>query len=204
MMARYDELSALKLFIEEQQHWLDSVLETLGWNKESLEQGQPCLVQCPYNDRHFIAKSSVEKHKPKCRYGVVGVTTDNEVVSDKRTSNSTFVSIDSSIVQAVKKYAATTGENRGSESVQPTQQRRDYIDQSDVVVESHDIGVSSLESQTVTPPDLQAQGPLHTIRYIKAWPLVPADFVDISSGSLNPVEVKAWLFTNLPDKHRHR
>jgi hypothetical protein len=38
MMARYDELSALKLFIEEQQHWLDSVLETLGWNKESLEQ----------------------------------------------------------------------------------------------------------------------------------------------------------------------
>ena len=56
-------------------------------------QGQPCLVQCPYNDRHFIAKSSVEKHKPKCRYGVVGVTTDNEVVSDKRTSNSTFVSI---------------------------------------------------------------------------------------------------------------
>ena len=35
MMARYDDL---KLFIEEQQHWLDSVLETLGWNKESLEQ----------------------------------------------------------------------------------------------------------------------------------------------------------------------
>ena len=55
---------------------------------------------------------------------------------------------------------------RGSESVQPTQQRRDYIDQSDVVVESHDIGVSSLESQTVTPPDLQAQGPLHTIRLL--------------------------------------
>jgi hypothetical protein len=55
--------------------------------------------------------------------------------------------------------------------------------------------------------------PIHSIpslgvclvhRYIKAWPLVPADFVDISSGSLNPVEVKAWLFTNLPDKHRHR
>ena len=54
---------------------------------------------------------------------------------------------------------------RGSESVQPTQPRRDYIDQSDVVVESHDVGVSSLESQTVTPPDLLAQGPLHTIRF---------------------------------------
>ena len=53
---------------------------------------------------------------------------------------------------------------RVSESVQPTQPRRDYIDQSDVVVESHDVGVSSLESQTVTPPDLLAQGPLHTIR----------------------------------------
>ena len=52
--------------------------------------------------------------------------------------------------------------------VQP-QQRRDFIAQSDVVVESHDSDVtkrqfSSLESSVSTPQDLLAQGPLHIIR----------------------------------------
>ena len=59
-------------------------------------QGQPCLMQCPHNDHHFIAKSSVEKHKSKCRYGAVGVVTDEEIVSEKGTSKSTSVSISES------------------------------------------------------------------------------------------------------------
>ena len=42
--------------------------------------------------------------------------------------------------------------------------RRDYIDQSDVVVESHD-KVLSLESRAATPQDILAQGPLHILRY---------------------------------------
>lgn len=32
-----DELSALQSFIEEQQQWLHSVLDILGWSKESLD-----------------------------------------------------------------------------------------------------------------------------------------------------------------------
>lgn len=43
------------------------------------------------------------------------------------------------------------------------QQRRDVINQSDVVVESHD-QLPSLESRITTPQDLLAQGPLHIIR----------------------------------------
>ena len=35
---RQDELSALQSFIDEQQQWLDSVLDTLGWNQERLTQ----------------------------------------------------------------------------------------------------------------------------------------------------------------------
>ena len=54
---------------------------------------------------------------------------------------------------------------RGAESVQSVQQRRDFIDQSELVVESHDARISSLESQMATPPDLLAQGPLHIVRY---------------------------------------
>lgn len=52
-----------------------------------------------------------------------------------------------------------------SSSSAKVDQRRDYIDQSDVVVESHD-RVSSLESHAVTPKDILAQGPLHIIRYV--------------------------------------
>ena len=60
-------------------------------------------------------------------------------------------------------YVSSIHCNRAPESLQPVQQRRDFIDQSEVVVESHD-RVTSLESQMVTPPDLLAQGHLHIIR----------------------------------------
>ena len=45
------------------------------------------------------------------------------------------------------------------------QQGREKIDQSDVVLESHETS-SSLQSQASTPPDILAQDPLHIIRYI--------------------------------------
>ena len=38
------ELSALQSFIEEQRQWLQSVLDTLGWTKESLEQVRPLSI----------------------------------------------------------------------------------------------------------------------------------------------------------------
>ena len=49
-------------------------------------------MQCPYNQHHFVSKSSVETHKLKCRYGVVGVVSDNEEVEDGKT-DSAFVKI---------------------------------------------------------------------------------------------------------------
>ena len=52
-------------------------------------QGQPLLMQCPCNQHHFIDKNSLEKHKLKCRYGVVGVVSDDEEAE----SGSTFVRI---------------------------------------------------------------------------------------------------------------
>ena len=50
------------------------------------------------------------------------------------------------------------------------QERRDFIPQSDVVVESRDSQVtkeyfSTLESSVTTPPDVLAQDPLHVIRW---------------------------------------
>ena len=42
-------------------------------------------MQCPFNQNHFIDKKSVEKHKLKCRYGVVGVVSDNEEAEPKNT-----------------------------------------------------------------------------------------------------------------------
>ena len=39
------ELSALHSFIEEQLQWLDSVLHTLGWSRESLEQVCPLFLR---------------------------------------------------------------------------------------------------------------------------------------------------------------
>jgi U11/U12 small nuclear ribonucleoprotein SNRNP48 len=199
---RQDELSALQSFIDEQQQWLDSVLDTLGWNQERLTQigkRQPRLMQCPYNQHHFIDKASLERHKLKCRYGVTDVVSDFETVK----TSSRFVKISPSIFEAVKKFAKSTDEST-VKIANPVQQqpRRDFIDQSDVVVESHD-QFSSLESRTATPQSLLAQGPLHIIRYIKSWSMVPADFHKVSSASLNPVEVKAWLFTNLPNKHTY-
>lgn len=85
-------------------------------------QGLPLLMQCPFNQNHFIDKNSVEKHKLKCRYGVVGVVSDNEEPEPKNTfvriSESYFLSsvmhsimcyahyhVGPSIAQAVKKYA---------------------------------------------------------------------------------------------------
>ena len=88
-------------------------------------------MQCPYNHRHFIAKTSLDKHRLKCRYGVVGVVSD-ELEGDERSSalvsisecvfNActgtlhiyTYTCIDictgPSILEAVKKYAAISSE----------------------------------------------------------------------------------------------
>ena len=87
-------------------------------------------MQCPYNQHHFIAKTSVERHKLKCRYGVVGVVSDNDFEPDNKSS--TVVNISEyqqyctffqfqfdicihvytgpSIMAAVKKYAANSCE----------------------------------------------------------------------------------------------
>lgn len=103
---RRDDLSLLASFIEEQQKWLDSVLVALRWSEDRIKQvhtcvnfdllklctcamstfqGQPLLMQCPFNQNHFIDKKSVKKHKSKCCYGEVGVVSDNEEAEPKNT-----------------------------------------------------------------------------------------------------------------------
>lgn len=42
-------------------------------------QAHPTLIQCPVNEHHFIPMASLEEHKQKCRYAVLGVQSDIEV-----------------------------------------------------------------------------------------------------------------------------
>lgn len=38
------------------------------------------MVQCPFNGNHYVPRTSLEKHKEKCRYAVLGV--DPDLVED--------------------------------------------------------------------------------------------------------------------------
>jgi len=42
-------------------------------------QAHPTLIQCPVNEHHFIPMVSLEEHKQKCQYAVLGVQSDFEV-----------------------------------------------------------------------------------------------------------------------------
>ena len=67
-------------------------------------------MQCPYNQHHFISQSSLEKHKPKCHYGVVGVASDSEDLKEDAPKTYVHISKKSNVhvhVDAIK-FVITT------------------------------------------------------------------------------------------------
>ena len=44
----------------------------------SFVQDRPILVQCPYDNNHFVPADALEKHKQKCQYAALGIKADME------------------------------------------------------------------------------------------------------------------------------
>ena len=61
----------------------------------------------------------------------------------------------------------------------------------------------TLVDESLPPDDVFSHGPLHIIRYIKSWKLVPKVFAVVNPAFLKMADVKAWLFKSLPRGHAH-
>ena len=89
-LERQKELCLLSSFIETQEEWLKGWISSLGWTVQSLQQEEgwevrresnttpvlsqshsdltQTLVQCPFDARHFVPRSSLGDHSKKCQF----------------------------------------------------------------------------------------------------------------------------------------
>jgi len=119
------------------------------------------------------------------------------------------IEIDSSVQKAVARLARESEVSQESAPQAIGSFGRDFIDQSEVVVESRDSLVtqehfSSLEDSCSAPSEIVAQHPTQVIRFVKGWKLVPQDFAVITLSTINLGEMKGWLFKHLPQDHAFR
>eukprot|EP00731_Ephydatia_muelleri_P010902 Em0005g1488a len=187
MAADGNELLLLATYIEENNNWLRSTLQRLGWTKKGLEnrKDSPHLVQCTQNPRHLVPQSSADSHALRCQYASKGIRldsdTEEQILSDDHFYRGTFVrsvkttpAVENAVLQYVSsqtQMASPANEPKWNDH--EVRNQREFIHRSEVVVESLESqSFSSLEDSQPSPPEVFSD-PLHTIRFIKSWKLVP-------------------------------
>ncbi|XP_044756392.1 uncharacterized protein DDB_G0283697-like [Coccinella septempunctata] len=79
---RKKQLESLDQFVASSREKVQSILESLGWSVEKIQEEQRLFVKCPHNDCHKVPAEKLEDHTDKCKITSSGYDLQEEFMSE--------------------------------------------------------------------------------------------------------------------------